>query len=138
MSGRDYFYKNIIDAVKNNPLGHGLLGDVILNYEKHVTSIITGAYAHNGYLESICEFGIFVGTAIWIWIIFGTIKVLRTNNNKNYTILFSSLFGSGIVILVFSYSYWISIPFWGFIALLINNYEDSKENTKWRGKGEVE
>lgn len=124
-SGRDIFYANIWNAIKKNPFGYGILGDVILNYENGITSIITGAYTHNGYLQALCEFGVFIGNAIWIWIIVNAIRIYKTITESETYILYVALCCLGVFILMFSYSYWICVPFWGFLALLIN--ENKKE-----------
>ena len=119
-SGRNIFYENIWNAVQKNPLGYGILGDVILNYNNGITDIITGAYSHNGYLQAICEFGILGGTVLWLWIIVNGIKTFRSSSEAALMIFLIAFCGSGVIILAFSYSYWISTPFWGFIALLLN------------------
>lgn len=137
-SGRGLFYQNIWDAIRKNPLGYGLLGDVILNYENGITHLITGAYAHNGYLQALCEFGVFFGNAFWIWIVVYSIRAFRKINDADAYILYVSLFSSGVCILMFSYSYWISVPFWGFIALIYNEGRKSKLDDSFSRSDRIE
>lgn len=70
-SGRINLYNNLMELIRDNPLGYGLGSDAGL----------TGfTYAHNFYLEIIIEFGVLIGGAISIIL---TIMILKSLFNKS-------------------------------------------------------
>jgi len=112
LSGRDYIYENLIQAVTNHPLvGLGLGADRrIIGKE--------GGYAHNFFLEVIINFGVIVGGIAIILFLFILIRSVLTKNTKNYhlIIIWISL---GFIHLMVSSSYITDIKFWILLGLLI-------------------
>ena len=77
-SGRDKLSEQIVAAIGEKPiLGYGIFGDRV---------ITGGSYVHNIVLELLCDFGIFIGTAVMIALIVLIIKALKCS--KDYTVFY--------------------------------------------------
>jgi hypothetical protein len=138
-SGRNEIWENLWKAIKQKPWGYGLLGDFVLNYKNlnwwslGQERLIQGTYAHNGIIESMCEFGIIIGGLVWVWIFYNGYKTYRNLKNSYEIIMFITLFCCGICSLMTSYSYWLRAPFWGAIAFLINQAEIRRNDVRKNG-----
>lgn len=72
-SGRDKLSEQIVAAIGEKPiLGYGIFGDRV---------ITGGSYVHNIVLELLCDFGIFIGTAVMIALIVLIIKALKCSKD---------------------------------------------------------
>lgn len=116
LSGRENIYPKIVEAIQDNPLlGIGIAGD----------RLITGGYAHNLFLEVLASFGIIVGSALLIALLYLIIKNLLTKDKQKYNmiIIWVSL---GFIPLIVSGSYLISMNFWLLTGLMIAGLVNSK------------
>ena len=110
LSGRFPIYQGIIAEIMNNPfLGIGLGGD---------RRITNGTYAHNLFIELICNFGFIIGGIFIISILYLILYSLQYKNNTKYTLslLWIAL---GFIPLMVSGSYLISISFAIFLGILV-------------------
>lgn len=86
-SGREFIQNKIIAAIETSPaFGYGVFGDRIF---------IGGSYPHNLLLEIFCQFGIVVGGALLITLLFVFIDAIRKSNG-----FFERLFVFMLIIMV--------------------------------------
>ncbi len=110
-SGREELYKQILNAISENPiLGVGIGGDRL---------ILNGIYVHNIFLEILVNYGLFFGSFFIIFLCLLIAKLLANNNlNKYDLVIFWISFG--FVHLLVSGSYLVDSRFWILMGLLIN------------------
>ena len=83
-----------------------------------------GAYPHNILFQAMCEIGVLFGGIALLMLIIKSLKILFTTNKS---VLYDRYCYStmvitvGVVMLFFSSSYWIWIPFWYCMGNLISN-----------------
>lgn len=86
-SGREFIQNKIISAIETSPaFGYGVFGDRLF---------IGGSYPHNLLLEIFCQFGIVVGGALLITLLFVFIDAIRKSNG-----FFERLFVFMLIIMV--------------------------------------
>lgn len=113
--GRD----DIALKVWNATLDNGILGGGI-GYDR---IILDGSYSHNILVELCCEFGLLFGPAIILALIVIGFKYVSFPNQA-FAFL-GTLFVSILIIeLLFSSSYLITFPFFLFLGLYFNNYNN--------------
>lgn len=113
-SGRDGIAEKVIDNL--NILGHGMMGDRV---------ICSGLYAHNLFLELMCDFGIILGAVLSLIIVAViVIGVLRkVKCNQPWIIL---LLSTGFLKLMLSSSYLDVEPaFYILMGLCVNSFLES-------------
>ncbi|MBU5294113.1 O-antigen ligase family protein [Anaerosalibacter bizertensis] len=117
LSGRDRLYEKVIQEIKNNPIsGIGLAGD---------RSVINGTYAHNIIIEILANFGIILGGALLLSLIFISFKALFTSN-KYVSNFIAIWFSIGFIHLMVSSSYITDLKFWIFLGLISRFVKDNK------------
>lgn len=117
LSGRDDIYQNVLQETTNNPLlGIGIGGDRRVN---------GGGYVHNIFLEIIANFGIILGGALAIILLFMILKGLLLKDNEKYNIIIIWL-NIAFVNLMLSSSYLIDMKFWILLGLLIQLFKSNK------------
>jgi len=77
-------------------------------------------YAHNVFLQIVVEYGVFVGLALVIGLIYLIVKtiVYKGDQKRKEYIIF--LMASSLVVLMFTSVYWAFVAFWLFIYEAIN------------------
>lgn len=111
---RDQFQVFMRQSIVQNPLGQGIYGDRVLG---SIANIGVG-YAHNLIYELLIEYGVVLGSAIIIWLVYHLTRHLwRKNNFSEATI--DILSGMTLVKLFVSSSYWAEPLFFVLIYLLI-------------------
>lgn len=109
VSGRDEIQESIYRGIRDNPIiGNGLFGDRVLSM----------GYAHNFFIEIICQWGIFLGGVFLISLLYEIIYVvikLRDSQKDIFVAMMCVLF----IPLMTSESYLQSPNFFTFIGLLV-------------------
>lgn len=83
-----------------------------------------GTYPHNIIFQALCEFGVLFGGIVLLVLIVKSLKILFATNKGVlydrycYSVMVITV---GIVMLFFSSSYWIWVPFWYFVGRLVAN-----------------
>lgn len=133
-SGRDLFYAIVFDDYRNSDLfyqlfGHGIYSPVLLIKQTLGQAI----FAHNGYLDTIYQFGI-LGLFIFIFCIFRVMRLAWTNikiqKEYSYLLLFMGMTWLAKSSVSHGYLDLNSIPFSVALAYLIyklSNYKYSSE-----------
>lgn len=115
--GRDNINKVIKAAVWENPiLGGGFFAD--RHYLKQ--SGLTG-YAHNILNELMCDFGIFFGPLILLFLLVRVYKLYKAPNEDFHRILLI-LLPNGFFELFISGSFLTNLCFWCLVGMMFNNY----------------
>ena len=113
--GRDEINTFIIDAIKENPLGYGLLGDrYVLQQHRYK------GYAHNIILEIICDYGVIIGVVLVIALIYLLISIFLKGGKNEYMYCFISFVPAGFIMLFLSGSFLQSFVFWAMLGMLVN------------------
>lgn len=111
-SGRDDYYNELIQAIKEQPIaGYGIGGD---------RYILGDSYAHNIIIECLVSFGVFGGGAIVVWIMANSLQLLRSKH-LNLRKLGIGLFCGIIIKLMLSSSVIMSKEFFIFIGICISS-----------------
>lgn len=123
-SGRDEIAEEVIKNI--NIFGHGMMGDRV---------VCSGVYAHNLFLELICDFGVILGSALsFIIVVVVAVGVIRKiEHNQPWIIL---LLSTGFLKLMLSGSFFDFEPaFFVLMGLCANSlaenradYEELKES----------
>lgn len=120
---RDNLSIVIINAIGDNPLGYGLLGDRYL-FKLQGWS----GYAHNIILELTCDFGWFLGPAIFIWWITKIARKIIEKKKQDSFFVFMAMLPVGCLMLFFSGSFVEEFIFWALLGLLYNKNVKSITN----------
>ena len=106
---RQRLYATITNAIKDRPfVGYGILGD----------RAIIGGWAHNIVLELWIDFGVIIGTVVFIGIILHIVNGIRYTQVNSYQRGIVLAFVSGtMVIFFFSGSLWVSKYFFMLLGL---------------------
>ena len=109
MSGRDEIYEVITKEIIRNPFAfRGIGGE---------RALITKAYAHNIFLEVVCDFGIVFGS-LFLAIVFGIgIKTITADRRDSYSEICLLFFCNSVPLLFFSGTLWEDLYFWLWIML---------------------
>lgn len=118
-SGRTLRINAIINGLKQNPIGYGLLGDWYCCY-KYAGFI---SYAHNIVLELLADFGCILGPIGIIFIIYNCVLGLR---NEKLSGFFQILIPETIIHLMFSGSFLTQVTFFVFLGFIIQNIRNRK------------
>ena len=118
-SGRDIIVSQLLGALKNQPMGLGLLGD----------RAIVGVYAHNIFIELLVSFGYFLGSIISVLLITIIVTAFKKSRNSNIHLFYVGAICFGFLPLLTSHSF-LSYPnFWLFLGYTIQILtNDSLEN----------
>lgn len=118
LSGRDRIYEKMITEISNHPfLGIGIAGD---------RRVLEGTYAHNILLEVLVNFGVVVGSILFITLLICMIRLLfmRDLQIYNMMIIWISL---GFVSLFVSGSYLTDVQFWILLGLMMNKFSATRK-----------
>ena len=114
-SGRTDLTEIILSAIRSNPiLGNGFLSDRYL---------LNGSYAHNIFYELLCHFGVFLGLAIFVFIILMCCRAIFRRERKSYLMLL--LVTVGFVKLFLSNSYIIEPMFFFMLGFLLKHHKNN-------------
>lgn len=115
-SGRDYIYDKVMEEFWNNPIvGMGLWGDRV---------ILAGIYCHNIILELYLNWGIVIGSILFIYFVYKLVHVymLSDKNRRNILVKY---FMTMVIPLMASGSYLTSYNFGTFIGILVLIHRDN-------------
>lgn len=112
LSGREALSSQAQELISNNIFGKGI---------GYFESLANGSYTHNLFLQLMCEFGVFVGGAISIYIVFSVLKSLLSKHDNELSIFCICQF---IPRLLLSSVYWSNPFIWIFLYS-----QNSKSNT---------
>lgn len=106
-SGRDKLYETALNGIEENIL----FGQGIASFNN-----FSGNYPHNLIIQMLYEGGLFFGTPL---ILLTIIPLFSMNSKLGHfsRLLYIYLFSAGIVQLIFSSYFWMSILFWYWIGL---------------------
>lgn len=111
-SGRDDYYNELIQAIKEQPIaGYGIGGD---------RYILGDSYAHNIIIECLVSFGGFGGGAIVVWIMANSLRLLRSKH-LDLRKLGIGLFCGIIIKLMISSSVIMSKEFFLFMGICMSS-----------------
>lgn len=115
-SGREEnVYSVVLPKIMESPIvGWGLGGD---------RYFLDGSYSHNIFIEVFIHYGIFVGTALFLWLLFYCIRMFfssRTKHIPGEREMFVMMFLYGFVPMLVSGSYLTNFSFAIFIGYLIS------------------
>lgn len=102
-SGRSDLFEIAKDVISNNALGKGI---------GYFETVSEGQYTHNIYTQLLCEFGIFIGGALSIYITVLTIKSLIDKRSTDFDIFCICQF---VPRLLLSSVYWSNPFIWVFV-----------------------
>ncbi|HZJ68471.1 MAG TPA: O-antigen ligase family protein [Candidatus Eisenbacteria bacterium] len=121
-NGRDIIWMNALDGIKTLfPFGNGAYGD-----RPYIDPTFLWGYSHNIFLEMTLSFGL-IGLAFIFYVGFLSAKEIFSKKvNIEYKMLLV-IFLSASTKLLISDSFWFSIEFWGWMALLIFRHELRQE-----------
>lgn len=108
-SGRGDLQKNIIQLIKENPLGLGIYSDRVY---------LDGAYCHNIILELLLDFGWLFGVFFIIWVLFSLFSIFKklSGVDRNYFLIMLLI---GIVPYMFSGSYLQAAEPWWIVGISV-------------------
>lgn len=110
-NGRAIIWEAAVNMIKENPLGYGAMGS------RHVIgNLIFVGHPHQFFLEVLIDFGVIVGSALIIWMIVSTYRILTQKHNEKWLGVFIVFFARACQLLV-SLTFWHSIGLWGVIAV---------------------
>jgi hypothetical protein len=127
-AGRTEISNAIWAGIEESPIiGYGIWGDraVTLNY-----GYGKGSYAHNIVLEIICQFGIFIGSFLIIFLLYLIIRRIRRNDKSLYYVILFAVITSGLIKLLFSGSYLTEPYFFLLLGLLLSKYKKEDSNNR--------
>lgn len=108
-SGRDLIVSQLLGALKNQPMGFGLLGD----------RTIVGVYAHNIFIELLVSFGYFFGSIISLSLITIILLAFKKSRNSNIHLFYVGTVCFGFLPLLTSHSFLLYPNFWLFLGYTI-------------------
>lgn len=109
-SGREDFFRIIVEAIKEHPIvGYGIGGD---------RSLLDGFYVHNLVLEIFTSLGVIVGSAFLAWLVYLWSRMLLSSNTVICRIGVG-LFSGIVVKLFFSLSFFTSREFFLLLGMCI-------------------
>lgn len=115
-SGRDVIKERAWSLINEHPLlGHGIVSD----------RTFIGTYPHNIILELFVDYGIILGTIVFLIICYIILKKLKEQKNNLHRYLLWICVG--FVPLLFSETYLKNIPFFLLIGLCLNTHISEKE-----------
>ncbi|MGN0624064.1 MAG: O-antigen ligase family protein [Oscillospiraceae bacterium] len=104
-------YKYCMELIRSHPLvGRGIGADRVVGGG-------VDFYAHNLMLELCADFGVLIGAAIFIWILWMGYKMLIRCEDRSWVKLYSPFFVTSFVHLMFSSSLYLVYEFWIAIAV---------------------
>lgn len=109
-SGRDEIWKNSLEMIFERPvLGWGLGGEFyrLADYEGAI-KVDNSFTPHNGVLQNMVNFGVFIGTIVSLLIIIPYFKIKRIKNIYYHDLVL--IFGSAIVAIFYSASGFFTNP----------------------------
>ena len=124
-TGRDNIYKIMTNAIIENPVGYGLMGDRYILWQHD-----NQGYCHSIIYEFLVDYGVILGSILlFILIGFLFIKLKKCIELDQYYIL-AFLAVAGFVKLLFTGSYLGESYFWGLLGILFNNQDDKIQITR--------
>lgn len=112
---RDMLKVKLLNAIYSNPIGYGFFGD------RHVLKGPDGGiYAHNIFLEIICDFGWVFGLIFIFYLLKNLYKIIRYNQNKDLKTVLLFVLPTGFFALLFSDSFLISPAFFIMLGMIFN------------------
>lgn len=123
-SGRFAIWKAAMQMIKENPMGYGAFGTrpVIGKY-------IYVGHPHQIFLEILVDFGVFIGGAFIIWLIYNCIKLFIMDGADDWKGVYIVFLGRACQLLL-SVTFWHSIGLWGVIAIGVCMYHTKKKATR--------
>ena len=113
--GRDNINVIIEEAISNNPIGYGLLGDRYVLSQHGNTG-----YAHNIVLEFLCDFGWIIGFALLVALFIMIIRVLLKQKKSPLFYCYIAMLPAGFIMLFMSGSFLEEFVFWALLGVLYN------------------
>lgn len=123
-SGRSDIWAVAIQAIIDNPWGHGPMGS-----QPIVFHLVPAGYPHSVILEVLIDFGVIIGSAILIFLFVNAFKMLFKEENAAWLPCFMVFFCTACQLFI-SLCYWSSTGFWASIAVCVNCYYANKRNSK--------
>lgn len=122
-SGRDDFHSIIQDAIVQNPLGYGMLGD------RYVLGQHGGeGYAHNLIWEFLCDFGLIFGGVLFFALVYGMLRVYKKCKEMPVYYCFLAMLPAGFIMLFMSGSFLEEFAFWALLGVLYNTSSKSSRS----------
>lgn len=106
-SGRDELYEIALRGIEENVF----MGQGIASFDN-----FSGEYPHNLIIQMLYEGGFFLGMPL-VFLTFFSLSTLNSKLNHQARLLHIYLFSAGVVQLIFSSYFWMSILFWYWIGL---------------------
>lgn len=120
-SGRSVIWEAAAQAIVNNPWGHGAMGAQPIIYH-----LIPAGYPHSVILEILIDYGVFVGSAILIFLFANAFRLLFKEKYAAWRPCFMVFFCTACQLFI-SLCYWSSPGFWASIAIGVNCYYSNKK-----------
>ena len=121
LNGRDYLWDAGKAYISNNfMIGYGI---------GYFEAAQGGSYSHNILIQSLCEFGLFFFIPILVVLFFSAKFLLFTGRDidlEKYSYV-ALIITCGIFVLFFSSVYWMWIPFWYALGLLLRVIKDDSQ-----------
>ena len=113
---RGKIYKMMADAISENPLGYGLMGDRFI-LSQHGNQ----GYCHSLFYEFLVDYGVILGPVLLL-LLTGTLFIRLKKCIKNdYYYILAFFTVAGFVKLFFSGSYLDESYFWGLLGVIMKN-----------------
>ena len=114
-SSRVWIMESVVKSLVDNPLGYGLFGD---RYAIGTFGYLRYTYAHNIFMELLCDFGIVGGSIVIIVMLWRLVITVGILKNRLALSLLHILLPYGLFQLLFSSSFLENIPFFMILAMI--------------------
>lgn len=114
-SARALILESVMRSLIHNPIGYGLFGD---RYAIGSFGYPRYSYAHNIFLEIMCDFGVIGGSVVLVIILWRMARTVRVLKNRPTISLLHVLLPYGFFQLFFSSSFLENTPFFMIMAML--------------------
>jgi len=123
-SGRNKIWAEAVDMIHKNPLGYGAMGS------RHILNkYIFVAHPHNFFLEILIDFGVVIGSVIFLLLLYWTVRLFTIKGCEIWKGVFLIFFARACQLLV-SATHWHSIGLWGAMAVGVCMWQSYKRERK--------
>ena len=121
-TGRFTIWNSCLEMIKSHPfVGCGIFAD----------RATFGIYCHQFFLEILIDFGCIRGGLLIVALIWFCIKSVLTKDNSEWKLMIVLFLSLCIVRLALSSSFWMDTNYWAMLALIVNQKEYLKKQSKF-------
>ncbi len=125
---RTLLYASFWEAAQDRRFGYGVMGDRYISY--HDGFFFKPIYPHNIYLELIVDFGVIIGSTVFLILLFYLIKSFFFNKDETFKMTILVLTSTTFIKLLFATSFWIDQMFFMLVGALLGGYLIRKDRKR--------